>query len=154
LRVIDFIMTRRELLFSDETIHQVHRFYEFHQDNFSRKRFDDIISEEYAPKIHHHPRGFTDIVHPYEAFLSDLENFLGRTSWGVFEGDKIVLVHPDFRKFVCSTKEVIVYEEKDVFVRGYESDNSHFHVLLAKATKSHLGTHKQLRKLIGRPRRC
>jgi hypothetical protein len=143
-------MTRRELLFSDETIHQVHRYYEFQQDNFGRKRFDDLISEEYAPKIHLHPRGFTDVVHPYEAFLNDLENYLGRNAWGIFDGDKIVLVHPDFRKFVCSKKDVIVYEEKDVFIRGYESDNNHFHVLLAKAEKSHLGTHKQLRKLIGR----
>jgi len=143
-------MTRRELLFSDETIHQVHKYYEFQQDNFGRKRFDDLISEEYTPKIHLHPRGFTDVVHPYEAFLTDLENYLGRNAWGVFDGDKIILVHPDFRKFICSTKDVVIYQEKDVFVRGYESDNSHFHVLLAKAEKSHLGTHKQLRKLIGR----
>jgi len=150
LRVIDFIMTRRELLFSDETIHQVHKYYEFQQDNSGRKRFDDLISEEYAPKIHLHPRGFTDVVHPYEAFLNDLENYLGRDAWGVFDGDKIILVHPDFRKFVCSTKDVIVYEEKDVFIRGYESSNHHFHVLLAKANKSHLGTHKQFLKLIER----
>ena len=143
-------MTRRELLFSDETINQVHRFYEFHQDNFRRKRFDEIISEEYAPKIHLHPRGFPDLVHPYEAVLSDLENYLGRTAWGVFDGEKIILIHPDFRKFVCTTRDVIAYEEKDVFVRGYESDTNHFHVLIAKAEKSHLGTHKQFRKLIGR----
>lgn len=143
-------MTRRELLFSDETIHQVHRYYDFHQDPFSRRRFDDIISEQYAPKMQLHPRGFTDVVPPYEAALTDFENYLGRTTWGVLDGDKITVVHPDFRKFVCSTKDVILYEEKDVFVRGYESDNSHFHVLLAKAEKSHLGTHKQLRKLIGR----
>jgi len=69
---------------------------------------------------------------------------------GHFDGDKIVLVHPDFRKFICSTKDVIVYEEKDVFIRGYESSNHHFHVLLAKANKSHLGTHKQFLKLIER----
>ncbi len=143
-------MTRRELLFSDEAIHQVHRYYDFHQDHFSRRRFDDIISEQYAPKMQLHPRGFTDVVPPYEAALSDFENYLGRTTWGVLDGDKITVVHPDFRKFVCSTKDVVIYQEKDVFVRGYESDNSHFHVLLAKAEKSHLGTHKQLRKLIER----
>jgi hypothetical protein len=143
-------MTRRELLFSDETIHQVHRYYEFQQDNLSRNRFDDLINEEYTPRIELHPRGFTDVVHPYEAVLIDLENYLGRTAWGVFDGDKIILVHPDFRKFICSKRDVIVFEEKDVFVRGYESDNNHFHVLLAKATRSHLGTHKQFLRLIER----
>lgn len=143
-------MKRREILFSDEAIHQIYRFYDFHQDNFRRKRFDDIINEEYAPKIQPHPRGFTDIVHPYEAVLTDLQNYLGRTNWAVFDADRIILIYSDFRKFICTTRDVIIYEEKDVFVRGYECHSSHFHVLLAKSKKSHLGTHKQFRNLIER----
>ena len=146
-------MTRRELLFSEETIHQVHSFYDFHEDRWGKECFDSIIQEPYIPKLIPHPRGGSEMLHPYEATLRDFEKHLGRTIWGLDDGKTIRLVQSDFRQFINCEKDIIIYENDTAYVRGYENRPDHLHILLAKSKKSTLGTFRKFKRLLGEMRR-
>jgi len=87
-------MTRRDLLFTDQTIEHIKRFYEFHQDEASKVIFDSIIREPYFPKLKTHPRGFSEVVPPYESTLQDLEENLGRVIWSLDDEKTMKLVKP------------------------------------------------------------
>ena len=141
-------MTRRDLLFTDQTIEHIHNFYDFHGDQTSKDIFDSIIREPYSPKLKTHPRGFVDVVPPYDSTIEDLESSLGRVIWGLDDDKTIKLVKPDFRRFVYCEKEIIVYENDCCRVKGYENSPEHLHILLAKSRKSTLVTFRKFKQLL------
>jgi len=142
-------MTRRDLLFTDQTIQLVHSFYDLHQDSFAKTVFDSIIREPYSAKLKTHPRGFSELVPHFEATLQDLEENLGRGIWSIDDDKTIRLVKHDFRSFVYCEKDIIVYENDTCRVKGYENTPDHLHILLAKSKKSTLGTFKKFKQLLG-----
>ena len=152
LRVNHF-MTRRDLLFTDQTIHHIHKFYDFHGDQASKAVFDSIIREPYSPKLKTHPRGFSEVVPHYEAALQDLEENLGRVIWSIDDEKTIKLVKPDFRRFVYCEKEIIFYENDCCRVKAYENSPEHLHILLAKSQKSTLATFRRFKQLLAEMRR-
>jgi len=141
-------MTRRDLLFTDQTIEHIHNFYDFHQDSVTKTVFDSIIREPYSPKLTSHPRGFSLVVHPYEAAVQDIEETLGRVIWGLDDDKTIKLVKPDFRRFVYCEKEIIFYENDCCRVKAYENSPDHLHILLAKSRKSTLATFRKFKQLL------
>jgi hypothetical protein len=146
-------MTRRDFLFTPETISHIHKFYDYHQDYISKSIFDDIINEPYHPKLKSHPRGFSEVIPQYEATLQDLEGNLGRVIWGLDDEKTIKLVKPDFRRFIYCEKDIIIYENDAAFVKGYENSPDHLHILLAKSKVSSLTTFKRFKQLLGEMRR-
>jgi hypothetical protein len=119
-------MTRRDLLFTDQTIQHIYNFYDFHGDQTAKAIFDSIIREPYSPKLKTHPRGFSEVVPHYEAALQDLEENLGRVIWSIDDEKIIKLVKPDFRRFVYCEKEIIIYENDCCRVKAYESSNNYW----------------------------
>jgi hypothetical protein len=148
LRVNHF-MTRRDLLFNDQTIEHIHNFYDFHGDHTAKSVFDSIVREPYSPKLKTHQRGFSEVVPHYEAALQDLEENLGRVIWGLDDEKTIKLVKPDFRRFVYCEKEIIIYENDCCRVKAYENSPEHLHILLAHSRKSTLATFRKFKQLLG-----
>lgn len=151
LRVNHF-MTRRELLFTDQTIQHVHSFYDFHRQEAAKTVFDSIIREPYSPKLKTHPRGFSDLVPPYESTLQDLEENLGRSSWSLDDEKTIKLVKPGFRSFDYCEKKIIIYENESCRVKAYENKPDHLHILLANSRKSTLATFRKFKQLLSEMR--
>ena len=146
-------MTRRDLLFNDQTIEHIHNFYDFHGDHTAKSVFDSIVREPYSPKLKTHQRGFSEVVPHYEAALQDLEENLGRVIWSIDDEKTIKLVKPDFRRFVYCEKEIIIYENNCCRVKAYENSPDHLHILLAHSRKSTLATFRKFKQLLDEMRR-
>jgi hypothetical protein len=149
---VNLFMTRRELLFTDQTVQHVHSFYDFHRQETAKTVFDSIMREPYSPKLKTHPRGFSDLVPPYESTLQDLEENLGRSSWSLDDDKTIKLVKPGFRSFDYCEKKVIIYENESCRVKAYENTPDHLHILLANSRKSTLATFRRFKQLLGEMR--
>ena len=145
---VNLFMTRRELLFDETSINFIHDFYRYHEDDFGRSNFDRIIDQDYVPKLKQHMRGFSDVVQPYEAVISDMEEQLGRTAWSKIDGNKVYSVRPCFRRFEYRLQDLIIYENESCLINACEQQPWHLHILLAKSKKSHLLTFKRFARLI------
>ena len=145
-------MKRQDLLFDETSIHFIHDFYRYHDDNIGRSNFDRIIDQDYVPKLKQHMRGFSDVVQPYEAVISDMEEQLGRTAWSKIDGNKVYSVRPSFRRFEYRVQDLIVYENESCLINACEQQPWHLHVLLAKSKKSHLLTFRRFARLINEMR--
>jgi hypothetical protein len=141
-------MKRKHILFDDTTISFIHDFYRYHDNEFGRRTFDQIIDQEYAPALKQHKRGFSDIIPAYESTMSDLDEQLGRIAWSKIEGDKVYSVEPCFRKYIYRVQELIIYKNESCTIKAYEISPTQLHILLACATRSGLLTFKRFRKLI------
>jgi hypothetical protein len=141
------VATFKEVLFSQEAVDVVQRFYRFHQNEIGFKIFSSLINQQYDFGLTLQ-NGHQFIKSPTDRLITDFEEMLGRSGWVLINENLVHEVVQVYGLYSCNKYELIIFEDDFIKIQGYSPCKGRLHILVARAKRPSLLNFKKFKTAI------